>query len=284
MESRDADIGRWSAWCLENTCSLLQRKFPGSAVWIVRPSRMLRHVFSCYHNFVTSSITGVPSYSAHHGAVLHTQALLQDAVHQARERGELELSVHEAVTKPVVIAGFSKGCVVLNQILHEFVNYHVDATKPELSAKTPSLQTAKTTSSCGKSKARPTTDQQQYTLPPSPEDLKRLREFVLKVRALYWLDSGHSGTSGAWVTKEECLKVLASLKIRVCVAVTPHQVCDPHREWIREEKEEFVATLRQLGASVEDTLYFENEEKSLEWHFRLLDCFDPLTAGEENKS
>ena len=58
MEAQHHEIKQYKPWCLEETCSLLQSKFPDSAIWIVRPKQMLRHLYACYHNFVESSITG----------------------------------------------------------------------------------------------------------------------------------------------------------------------------------------------------------------------------------
>ena len=69
------------------------------------------------------------------------------------------------------------------------------------------------------------------------------------------------------------LKLLASLKAEIQVHVTPQQVCDPHRSWIGEEEREFVDRLRYYGAKVEETLHFEQDERSLEKHFRVLEAF-----------
>ena len=58
MEGQAEDVSKWKEFCLEETLSLLKTKFPGNAVLIIRPHTILRHVFSCYHNFVMSSIVG----------------------------------------------------------------------------------------------------------------------------------------------------------------------------------------------------------------------------------
>ena len=90
---------------------------------------------------------------------------------------------------------------------------------------------------------------------------------------MYWLDAGHSGGCGAWVTDEDLLRCLASQNIEVHVHVTPQQVCDPNRCWIREEEREFVDRLRYYGTTVTEVLHFEHEERSLENHFRVLNQF-----------
>ena len=123
MESQYEEISRWSPWCLENTCTLLQAKFPNSAVWVVRPSRMLRSLFSCFHNFVQSSLVGVPTYSPAYGALPQIERLLADACYKVHKWGKLKMELRSAILLPIVLVGFSKGCVVLNQVLHELVNY-----------------------------------------------------------------------------------------------------------------------------------------------------------------
>ena len=105
------------------------------------------------------------------------------------------------------------------------------------------------------------------------EDISRLRLLLVKLKAVYWLDAGHSGGYGAWVTDEDLLRCLASLSTEVHVHVTPQQVRDPNRSWIREEERDFVDKLRYYGVTVTEVLHFEHEERSLENHFRVLNTF-----------
>ena len=224
MEAQYEEISRWSKWCLEYTGALLRGKFPQHAVWVVRPSRVLRLLFSCFDNFVDSSLTGVPTYSSSYGTVQHLELLLRDSIQQAHASGALTLDPPQSLSLPIVLAGFSKGCVVLNQILHEL------ATTPA-------------------------------------------REFVSQLREWYWLDGGHSGQGGVYVTADEVLAEFASLRPRVFVHVTPQQVCDTHRPWIAEEEREFVDKLSSLGVAVQEKLHFENAERSLERHFEVLETF-----------
>ena len=280
------EVSRWSEWCLENTCSLLRHKFPSTAVWTVRPCRMLRRLYSSFHHFVASSITGVPSYSTNNGALLHIHSLLSDVLRKERDRGALELAVSDALALPLVIVGFSKGCVVLNQIVHELTNVFSDHSLSDISSAQPQASSVTASSCCHDNlKATPTAtsdssekEVKQHLsepLPLEPDELKLLQEIVSRIRSFYWLDSGHSGTEGAWVTDKELLRCLSSLQIPVHVDVTPQQVRDPDRVWIGEEEAEFVDTLRQFGASIVETVHFENEEKCLENHFRVLREFQP---------
>ena len=147
MEGRYEEISQWKDFSLEDTCFLLQRKFPCAAVWLIRPSNVLRDIFGCFHNFVKCSIVGknvlgchgnvyvymhkfafdkgTPDYSTTHGALPHLHLLLRafsSQVVRHRTNG-VELSEEELLRLPITLVGFSKGCVVLNQILHELCTY-----------------------------------------------------------------------------------------------------------------------------------------------------------------
>lgn len=107
----------------------------------------------------------------------------------------------------------------------------------------------------------------------SDEDIERHSKLLGRLQAMYWLDAGHSGGCGAWVTDEDLLRCLAGLGTKVHVHVTPQQVADPNRCWIREEERVFVDKLRFYGADVTEVLHFEHEERSLERHFQVLNKF-----------
>ena len=352
MESQYEEISRWSPWCLENTCSLLQTKFPNSAIWIVRPSRMLRSLFSCFHNFVQSSLVGVPTYSPAYGALPQIERLLSDACYKVHKWGKLKMELRSTILLPIVMVGFSKGCVVLNQILHELVNYvaidptiaqmapyphshprhHLSTSSissvssisstedgssylhhssghrtnraasprtprkvspeptprsssisaPRSGAATHSASTSSYDSSSASDYARSLyrsssssrgASASNHFISLSEREIERIKHLLSQVKAFYWLDAGHSGGQGAWVIDDTLLKSLASLKADIRVHVTPQQVGDPHRTWIGEEEREFVDRLRYYGANVEETLHFENDERSLEKHFRVLEVF-----------
>lgn len=61
--------------------------------------------------------------------------------------------------------------------------------------------------------------------------------------------------------------------IRIHVHVTPYQVNDDRRPWIRKEEKLFSEQLKRFGADVVRTLHFENQIPSLETHFELISEF-----------
>lgn len=169
-------------WSLENTCRILGRGFPDHDVVIVRPSRMERGTFSCYDNFVQSNGCGSPTHDyAGFGALDQLRHLL------ANVRPDL-------VRTDKVLVGFSKGVVVLNQILVEFHGL------------------------LGEGAA-------------APDD--GLIEFARSVRRMVWLDGGHNGGKDIWITREDILKTLATkTDVQVDVRVTPYQIMQVHHHQV----------------------------------------------------
>lgn len=66
--------------------------------------------FSCFENFVLSRNCGVPQHSSMYHSLDHLDNLLKNLSSQIDQIDDYRL----------ILIGFSKGCVVLNQFLHEF--------------------------------------------------------------------------------------------------------------------------------------------------------------------
>ncbi|XP_072252634.1 mitochondrial protein C2orf69 homolog [Leuresthes tenuis] len=128
---------QWLSWSLEQVALILGRRFPDRHIWVVKASHMYLHKFSCYHNFVESNMFGAPDhspYSADFGAFRHLRVLLSNGMEQA----ELPTPLHPqggALSIPsgfsLSLVGFSKGCVVLNQMVYELPGACAD---PQMSA------------------------------------------------------------------------------------------------------------------------------------------------------
>ena len=74
---------KWKQWNLESTAKILEKRFPYSFIWVVRPSRYHLNTFACYQNFVEADMFGVPDHRNHdYGALHHLRALLESAVKQ----------------------------------------------------------------------------------------------------------------------------------------------------------------------------------------------------------
>ncbi|XP_060793273.1 mitochondrial protein C2orf69 homolog isoform X2 [Neoarius graeffei] len=228
------DASPWLSFSLERVALVLGARFPGRHVWLVRPSRLHLHKFSCYTNFVSCDVFGAPKHSPDYGAVLHLRALLGHAMERAAIAEPLPPLGGSSVPAPLpkgfslILVAFSKGCVVLNQVVHELASVR---TNPEL------------------------------------------RQFLDSISDMYWLDGGHPGTGDTWVTDKQALGELASSGIAVHAHVTPYEVCDPTRAWVGREHRCFVKTLGELGARISQNLHFEDEPACIANHFRVIEEF-----------
>ncbi|KAM5151541.1 mitochondrial protein C2orf69 homolog [Mantella aurantiaca] len=263
---------RWKRWSLEDISAILSQRFPSSYIWIVKPSRMHLHKFSCYDNFVESNLFGAPKHSVELRAIRQLHFLLtnaftvahnllisqsnkyglnsdhdhsvtqagsaystngchseEDSIDHCSENSSTYLgspSVKDSLSFTVI--GFSKGCVVLNQFLHELTEAKKD---------------------------------------------KEVKSFVGNIESMYWLDGGHSGGSNTWITCPDILKVFAQRRIAVHTHVTPYQVNDSMRSWIGEEHRKFVELLKVYNVMVNNQLHFAYEAPSLDNHFRVHEVF-----------
>ncbi|XP_056392528.1 mitochondrial protein C2orf69 homolog [Hyla sarda] len=260
------DNFQWKCWSLEDISHILSERFPSSYIWIIKPSRMHLHKFSCYDHFVSSNMFGAPKHNTELGAFKQLYSLLVNAFTMAQnlllsesnkyiinrdysqlgystngchpEEGDIssfskDPTVHLGLPSvkgslSFTLIGFSKGCVVLNQLLHE-------------------MQEAK-------------------------KDIE-ISSFLANIESMYWLDGGHSGGSNTWITCPDILKVFAQTGIAVHTHVTPYQVSDSMRFWIGEEHKKFTELLKVYNVMVDSQLHFAFEAPSLENHFRVHGVF-----------
>jgi hypothetical protein len=151
----------------------------------------------------------------------------------------INLAPAASLDVPVVLVGFSKGCVVLNQIMYELNNY------------------------------LPLISEQQ-----GAKEETEIQSFLGRISDIYWLDSGHSGESQCYIIERDVLEQLSSINLQMIhVHVTPHQMEYPQRPWINQEEREFVDTSRDIGLNVVEKYHFNDEPRSFANHFKLLKTF-----------
>ena len=142
---------------------------------------------------------------------------------------------------PIIVCGFSKGCIVLNEICKELLN-------------------------------------------SSLFDVE-LKDFISKLKHIMWLDGGHSGTFGAWITDRNIILNLLKLDVYLYVYTTPYQISDNNpKKWAVKEHRIFLDLLGKCfteNYNYKAKLYYLNEanvddEKNyeLEAHFKILKLFD----------
>jgi len=218
------------AWSYERTLNLLSSKFPCCDIWLIVPSKKAYGTICVYKNFVKSeSVLGVPAHDTDVCGLVHLHKLFENA------KAKAGVTTH---TERLILMGFSKGCVVLNQCLYELVNY-----------------TAGSENYCGAG---------------------ALVQFLHKVKYLYWLDGGHSGENDNWVTDPAIIANIPHSpwsKVSIWVHVSPYQVNDPHRPWKGESEKEFVTLLKSAGVVVVEKHHFEDMDISIDTHFKILNEF-----------
>merc|ERR1712110_972709 len=206
---------------------------------------MERSTFSCFDNFVESNSCGAPTHLTHKtvaninsNSSCYSLLQLRGLVHSVtRLKGLLE---NEMSPPKLTLVGFSKGVVVLNQILHDL--HIINSLEPK-----------------GESDV--------------DNDVSR---FLDKIEKMIWLDGGHNGGKDTWITDEEVLKTLATkTNINIEVKVTPYQVQDNRRPWIGKEEKRFRNILGNKFDLISSkrlirSLHFVEEEANIENHFKIL--------------
>ncbi|XP_019378428.1 PREDICTED: UPF0565 protein C2orf69 homolog, partial [Gavialis gangeticus] len=264
---------QWEHWSFENVATILAHRFPNSFIWVVKCSRMHLHKFSCYDNFVASNMFGAPEHSTDYGAFKHLHALLVNAF-KVSQNILLSQKTTYGVHKDAKITACksqsaltSNGCPVVEKERNGEISGNCT-----LSFGTPTITGAASFTLVGFSKGCVVLNQLLYELKEAKKD-KNTDAFIKNIKAIYWLDGGHSGGSSTWVTHPAVLKEFAQTGIAVHAHVTPYQVFDTMRSWIGREHEKFVETLEEFGVQVNDELHFADEIPSLDNHFRVHEVF-----------
>jgi hypothetical protein len=258
------DNTRFASWDVESTAVILCRRFPRSHIWVIKASRMELGTFSIFSNFVQwKSVTegsGGPMHSVGQGSWHHLQQLMvsaTDEMNRCHDENVACVDAEHCIAKPsqdcarqtdacsrvfsaylpIILVGFSKGCVVLNQLVYDL---SVTLRRNEMTSSLPLRDV-------------------------------HAKEFAELLTAVYWLDGGHNGGREIWITNEDILRSL--VRFEVNCHVTPYQIDDPARPWNGREQRRFIRGIEKLGGKVTNVIHFENEERSLENHFRVLELF-----------
>ncbi|CAI5728368.1 unnamed protein product [Hyaloperonospora brassicae] len=229
-------------YAYEAVADLLSTKFgPASNVWVVRPSRFKHGAYSSFDNFVTSNEYGAAlRYEPTACATKHLASLMHNTQAALRRQG-----VNVSTAVPMHLLGFSKGGIVLNQLVTELVR-------------------------CSLNKKRSFSGQLQQG-----SAFASTRQFFSNINSIHWLDPGNGSLQGAMPTGDGCLSVLAQYEqLRLFVHVTPYQYEARTRPWIKAEVNSFVNKMNLHGADVQLIIYNESGEGSLASHFRILVYFE----------
>ncbi|GFO05269.1 upf0565 protein c2orf69 homolog [Plakobranchus ocellatus] len=266
-ENMVGNNARHIQWNTEKTTTLLHSKFPSSLVFAIKAKSMHLKTLALYSNFVElKNDCGSPVHCSAYGAIRHLRLLYKSACQivaatcREQERNRegrnsvlstevdknnaiISNTVSEKVQEsgcaahdqnvPISIVAFSKGCVVLNQMVFEL------QTNQDIEAK---------------------------------EFLSRISDLYWLDGGHNGGDISRSNEH-TYITEPHLVKSLADLRCQIHVDVTPYQIHDPNRPWLGKHYRRFCQLLRAAGVKLHGEVHFGQEAGSLENHFKVLEAF-----------
>ena len=227
-----------------------------AALAVVEPSRCSSSGHAHYENLLPCELSrsGAPLAPYAQFANAHKAASLLAAIIDA-VRDAQGPSCWEAV--PLVAIAFSKGAVVLNQLLAEASTLGRPPSASDEDAR-----------DAVAGRRRPGADAAAQRL------LEQLRE-------VHYVDAGLD-VPGCYMTEASVIGGLSRRdhgSLAIAFHGTPRQWFDERRRWLREEKDRSVAQLRHAGLDVHEKVYLEDEPGSLSMHFACVELFDLTLCG-----
>ncbi|XP_073045276.1 uncharacterized protein [Primulina eburnea] len=250
---------------------ILVSKFGGSINAYVVEASIFNGPFAVFKDFIPSvnengepktyDATGFPASTS---LVLLLSKFLGEATNailgKQKEPYQSEASSSSSHKPETAILGFSKGGIILNQLLTELSFY----------------ETQKNTVSGGV-----TSQEDSSVIPTSKESL------LSSISEIHYVDVGLN-SNGAYLTDKdvidrisECLSRRAT-GIRFLFHGTPRQWSDERRIWIRKEKDALVRLLKRAAAArndidkllIRERLYFPSKLPNLQMHFEIIEVMD----------
>ncbi|GLI69052.1 hypothetical protein VaNZ11_013594, partial [Volvox africanus] len=245
-----------------------------TSVFVVMPTTVAVGGQGCYGNFLAAmTAAGEPLgfKPQDYRAATHLSAILsacgycwgcQDD-HMAKDSGGATRS--DSALAGIVLVGFSKGAVVINQLLAEMA-WCEDS--PEEGAEASSALGVKTE----ESEPRPYRDKWR---PPSAtsQKLPAVAALLDSIHAVHFFDAGLN-CRGVHLTDLGVTALLGKRHSRRALVVhlhgTPRQWADRRRPWIAQERDRFLGLLGEFGVPAFLHHYFEGQMPSLRQHFDLI--------------
>uniref|UniRef100_K3W847 Uncharacterized protein n=1 Tax=Globisporangium ultimum (strain ATCC 200006 / CBS 805.95 / DAOM BR144) TaxID=431595 RepID=K3W847_GLOUD len=216
-------FSEFSEYAYERVAEKLVEKFGDkSNVWVFRPSQLYQNAFSCFDSFVAS-----------------------------RNEFGAATSLTVRIDLPVHLVGFSKGVVVLNQLITELAVCKREGFKSN--------------------------NRREKLL----ADISTYHNFFSKVCSIHWVDGGNGSQPGVVPFNEKALSVIHDYSnAKLVVHVTPYQYESKDRPWIKEEIQTFIRRMRHCHVDVQLKMYYGGEPGSIHSHFQLLRDFKVQCAPQ----
>ncbi|KDP28821.1 hypothetical protein JCGZ_14592 [Jatropha curcas] len=257
---------------LQKIAEILVSKFGGSVnAWVIEASSF-NGPFAVYKDFIPSvNCWGEPkSYSpAGFPASTSTISLLSNCIREAKkvistkEKDPISASASSAsfYEPKTYILGFSKGGIVLNQLVAE-----LSVSEVKLNSKEQHMN-------------RKCSQEDIQIIPRSKESL------LNSITEIHYVDVGLN-SAGAYITDHNVIERISKRLtqgapgIRFVLHGTPRQWCDSRRVLIRNEKDKLVHLLqseaRRSGGKLKvcEKFYFADRPPDLQMHFEIIQSMD----------
>lgn len=254
---------------MQNVAEILVSKFGASVnAWVIEASTF-NGPFAVYKEFIPSlNKWGEPQYYKPNGLPASTSviAVLSKFLEERAKNVVQQDQKHHASYTPsyppkTIILGFSKGGVVINQLVTELAFAdNVQSTEAPTQSKGGSFS---------KISGNP-------IVPSSRES------FFDSISEIHYVDVGLN-SRGAYLTDKIIIERIAERVIRkdkpmrFVLHGTPRQWSDPRRDWIREEKDKFRQLLKseskRSGGRLQvcERIYFADKSPDLQMHFEIIE-------------
>ncbi|CAF1353174.1 unnamed protein product [Rotaria magnacalcarata] len=225
---------RYHRWNLIATGEILCRRFLDASIAVVRPNEMKDGTFSRFSNFVQKTTEyGDPiSYDTKNLIGLHHLNMLNEQITKNATSSAFD----------IILVGFSKGCIVLNQLLHELTALRLMKTDDSLL-----------------------------------NFVSRISRFIWLDGG-----HNNGNQIMIWPTDENLITTLVDYKIRTEIYVTPFQIDskNPYKKFHTQHYKKFSELLlcHSTSSSNYDNktinkMFFADDSPSIDKHFELLTVF-----------
>ncbi|CAF2454816.1 unnamed protein product [Rotaria sp. Silwood2] len=224
---------KYQQWNLVSTGELLCRRFLDSSIVIIRPNEMKDGTFSRFSNFVpkTNEYGDPISYDTNNLIGLHHLRALDE-----------QIMKQTTSLSDIILVGFSKGCVVLNQLLHELTVLRFMTTDVDLS-----------------------------------KFVSRIRTIIWLDSG-----HNNGNRIMIWPTDKNLISTLVHYQIKTEIYVTSYQINSqsPYKQYHTQQYKKFSELLIEQSTNLSgndhktiNKMFFADEPPSLDKHFELLTVF-----------
>lgn len=170
------------------------------------------------------------------------------------------------------VLGFSKGGVVINQLLSE-----ISSLDTNFAGTSSAIQEQRMVE-------EPTGKHEKIQIIPASKE-----SFLNSISEVHYIDVGLN-SSGAYITDQNVVQRIShrlargAKSVRIVIHGTPRQWCDEQRGWILKEKDELVRLLKAEAENsggklqVHERFYFADRLPDLQMHFEIIDAMDVSSA------